>query len=262
MVVIFSIAVFFLFSAMQTSESEGDEKQNVKPIYHNNFDNGDLNGSSRECHDKSCHDCETEKIFFIPSQGKDGMSLCHTLWNCDERAELKVNSVGRPEIGDERWYRFSYYWPENKGNGCLIAQFPTYPTKRSFRNACGGVGSHIRLEDNGDVSFDFQRPTSAADVTCSKYTIGTMTPGVWHTVIVHVKWTQSDDGFLQVWWNGKKQVDIKGEPTFWNDEDKAPYFKVGAYKGDPWKGAEPFIIYTDDIMIFDETASFKDVVNY
>ncbi|MDR2039319.1 MAG: polysaccharide lyase [Bacteroidales bacterium] len=236
--------------------------QNVSPLYFNTFDEGDMKGSQRECHSKECHDCASEKIVFKDSPGKSGKSLHHVLWNCDERAELKVNSTGRAEIGDTRWYKVSYYWPENRGNGCLIAQFPTYPTKRDFRKGCRGVGSDIRLEGDGSVMFTFQRPTKDADITCTHHLIGMMEPKKWHTIIVHVKWTEENDGFVKIWWNGKKTVDIKKQATYWADEGKGPYFKVGAYKGDPWKGEEPFEIYTDDVYVFGEDAAFKHIVNY
>ncbi len=235
--------------------------QKNSPLYFNTFDEGDMKGSQRECHDKGCHDCASEKIVIKPDPQKKGKSLHHVLWNCDERAELKVSSKGRADIGDTRWYRVSYYWPVNRGNGCIIAQFPTYPTQRKFRDACGGNGSHIKLNGDASVSFEFQRPTKENDVTCTKYTLGEMTTGQWHTVIVHVKWTQDADGFLEVWWDGVKKVDVKNQATFWDDEDRGPYFKVGAYKGDPWKGAEPFEIYTDDVYVFGEDATYKDVMN-
>lgn len=250
------------FLAAEASLVGGRARREVTPLYHNDFDDGDMDGCKRECHSKGCHDCQMEKIVFKPSPDKEGMSLLHSLWNCDERAEIKVSNEGRPKIGESRWYRFSYYWPENLGNGCLIAQFPTFPTKRNFKQGCNGVGSDIRLEGDGSVVFTFQRPTAQADITCSHHRIGTMTPGEWHTAIVHVKWTQEDDGFVEIWWDGKKTVNIKRQATYWADEGTAPYFKVGAYKGDPWKGAAPFRIYTDDVFVFDGDASYRDVANY
>ncbi len=236
--------------------------QKVALLYYNTFDEGDLKGSYRECHDKGCNDCETEKIVIKYDPDKAGKALYHTLWNCDERAELTVSHKGRAKIGDTRWYRVSYYWPTNRGVGAIIAQFPTYPTQRIFRQACGGVGTHIKLYGDGSVSFEFQRPTEEKDIACTKYVLGEMTTGTWHTVVIHVKWTQESDGFLEVWWDGMKKIDLKNQATFWRDEDKGPYFKVGAYKGDPWKGAEPFEIYTDDVYVFGENATYMDVMTF
>lgn len=234
--------------------------ENINLLYSNDFDAEEMFGCKRECHSKSCHECETQKIVFAPSPGKKGKSLLHSLWNCDERAELKVSNTGRPSIGDTRWYCFRYYWPANRGNGCIICQFPTYPTKRDFRKGCRGVGSDIRLEGNGAVTFTFQRPTKDADITCSHHLIGMMTTNIWHTGIVHVKWTQENDGFVEIWWDGKKVVDLAGQPTYWADEGNGPYFKIGAYKGDPWEGIEPFEIFTDDIYIFNGCATLKEVM--
>lgn len=154
-----TLLLFICSVSMSLAEDRRSKKNTGKSflLYSNNFDAGEMRGCKRECHSKSCHECETQKIVFTPSPRKKGKSLLHALWNCDERAELKVSNIGRPAIGDTRWYSFAYYWSVNRGNGCIICQFPTYPTKRDFRKGCRGVGSDIRLDGDGSVTFTFNR---------------------------------------------------------------------------------------------------------
>ena len=49
--------------------------------------------------------------------------------------------------------------------------------------------------------------------------------------LVHVKWSNQNDGILEIWKDGEKVVDQKGPNTF--NDAKGPYFRMGIYKG--WK---------------------------
>ncbi|MGQ9620094.1 MAG: alpha/beta hydrolase-fold protein, partial [Bacteroidales bacterium] len=88
--------------------------------------------------------------------------------------------------------------------------------------------------------------------------------GKWFDFVINARWTGNDDGFLKMWIkaddnNYFQKISYKG-PTWWNDEDKGPYLKVGLYMGDPgWKGPEERTLFTDEIRIADEKQSFNDV---
>jgi hypothetical protein len=48
--------------------------------------------------------------------------------------------------------------------------------------------------------------------------------------------------------------------TFWNDEDKGPYFKMGLYTGEPgWKGPPERTVFTDEYRLGDSGSSFAEV---
>jgi hypothetical protein len=77
------------------------------------------------------------------------------------------------------------------------------------------------------------------------------------------KWTGNKDGFFKFWlkMNDRYEQKIYYQGlTWWNDEDDGPYFKMGAYMGEPgWEGPESRTVYTDEYRLGNEQASFEDV---
>lgn len=233
-------------------------------LYDRNYDDGNV--GKRECH-VLCNDPFTKTSVLTDSPGgKTGKSIRHSIWHCDERSEIAVyNDTLKTKIGDEQWYGWKYYWPADFDftSGGIIAQFPAYPLKpgRNLRaGGCSGAGTDLRLSGH-DVELTFQRPAEGKDVLCTHHAIAAdLTKGVWHSIVVHAKWTENMDGFIEIYWDGVKTVSLINQPTYWNDEGKGPYFKHGAYKGDPgWKGTEPFTLYTDDLRIGDQNSGYSQV---
>jgi hypothetical protein len=80
---------------------------------------------------------------------------------------------------------------------------------------------------------------------------------------MQARWTGDPDGFLKFWYRAdsepyRQKIDYRGR-TWWNDEDKGPYFKMGAYMGEPgWKGPLQRVLYTDEYRLGDATSSFED----
>jgi len=63
----------------------------------------------------------------------------------------------------------------------------------------------------------------------------------WYEFVVDVRWTHEDDGYFDIWIEGKKVVEYRGG-TAYND-CIGPYFKMGIYRDDTPK---TFVIYHDD----------------
>jgi hypothetical protein len=87
--------------------------------------------------------------------------------------------------------------------------------------------------------------------------------GKWLDFVMHARCTGDEDGHFKLWLkvddNYVQKVDYEG-PTWWNDEDTGPYFKMGAYMGEPgWKGPASRTVYTDEYRLADENSSFEDV---
>ena len=87
----------------------------------------------------------------------------------------------------------------------------------------------------------------------------------WVEVVVHFKLTYRQDGFINVWIDGKKVLTEKNIGTAWNDV-KGPYFKFGIHVLDwinrvrPKPGKEAYkLAYFDEIRIGDKNASYDDV---
>jgi hypothetical protein len=83
---------------------------------------------------------------------------------------------------------------------------------------------------------------------------------------MHAKWTGDKSGHFQLWMRFgdnpfDQKVDYTGR-TWWNDEGAGPYFKMGAYMGEPgWKGPDSRTIYTDEYRLGDGQSSFEEVAS-
>lgn len=62
------------------------------------------------------------------------------------------------------------------------------------------------------------------------YDLGPIELGKWTDWVVHVRWSWTNSGVLQIWKNGVLMVDQQGKPNCFNDR-VMPYFKMGMYKG-------------------------------
>lgn len=56
--------------------------------------------------------------------------------------------------------------------------------------------------------------------------------GEWTDWVIHTNWKHTDEGNFEVWRNGEKVIERKGEPVTYNDE-KVHFFQFGPYKS-PW----------------------------
>ncbi len=64
--------------------------------------------------------------------------------------------------------------------------------------------------------------------TARDWKIADKTNGVWYDIVLHVKWSSSSDGFVEVWVNGNKVVPLTNTPTFYVGQDVYP--KQGYYR--------------------------------
>ena len=99
-------------------------------------------------------------------------------------------------------------------------------------------------------------------------------PGSWVSWVIHAKWSAGDDGFLQIWKDGKRVVDLKGTNVYSTiGVEYTPYLKTGIYhpewnlktpeKQKAFDNENPIatnkVIYATDIKIGSERARFEDV---
>jgi hypothetical protein len=52
----------------------------------------------------------------------------------------------------------------------------------------------------------------------------------WHDFVIQARWSYKDDGFINIWWNGRQIVQYRG-PVGYN-ESTGPQFKFGLYRDD------------------------------
>ncbi len=208
---------------------------------------------------------ECNELMEVSSPTRAGKTAFkHWVSQCGERSEL---AMARTEIGGTYWYGWSMFIPadyDHREHYTIVMQLATWPSPRNGEFPCSGNGHKISITDSGNLRYDLQRAGKTQDSVCEKFQLGDLVKGKWTDFVMHAKWTGDEDGFLKLWMRiGKEKyehkIDHKGR-TWWNDEDKGPYFKMGAYMGDPkWGGPESRTVYTDEYRLGDTEADFDDV---
>ena len=54
--------------------------------------------------------------------------------------------------------------------------------------------------------------------------------GKWNDFVVQAKWSDNQDGFVNIWWNGKQIVEYRGPVGY--ELTTGPEFKFGLYHSD------------------------------
>jgi hypothetical protein len=194
----------------------------------------------------------------------------HQITNTGERDEFEFRKT---DLHGTYWLGHSYFLPEDfpEGEGkngfTLISQYAAYPSANKW--PCRGVGSHLLLGSGegrgqaGKMTFVLQSKAGDAPVKCTQHVIADIKDmkNKWTDIVMHVKWTGNPDGFLKLWLrfgngNWVQKLDIKGA-TFANNEGNGPYFKMGAYVGNPGNGSR--LLYTDEYRLGDSTSSFEEI---
>jgi hypothetical protein len=191
----------------------------------------------------------------------------HWVSSRGERSELAMR---RTEIGGTYWYGWSMYLPadfDHRGSDTIVMQLASWPTPRNGRFPHSANGPYLEIQPDGRLIMHLQHKGEDTDMVCDDFVVAediTNLRGNWIDFVMHAKWTGNRDGVFQLWIrSGDKQfvqkVDYSG-PTWWNDEGAGPYFKMGAYMGEPgWKGPQSRTVYTDEYRLGDETSSFDEV---
>ncbi len=159
--------------------------------------------------------------------------------------ELSAYHLFKAKMRQAYWYGFSMYIPKD---------LPTHNNRLV-------LGQWHAIRDPGEVyrspvlSQRYQNGLFRVTVCHGPVKIYTKNPckkiviykdknytrGVWHDFIYHVRWSYQDDGFVELWIDGKKVTDYRG-PTNYND-DTGPYFKYGIYRNDT---KETYVVYFDE----------------
>lgn len=206
-----------------------------------------------------------DNVFIVKTPARDtGSAYKHTI-SGGYRSET---SFKKTEIGSIYWYGWSTYIPleyKNPAKFHMIAQHHSYPSKRDGKFPCGGGGHRLDIRSNGDIVYSNQYKGKTKDMECTKQTISKLNDlkGKWVDFVQHVKWTGNSDGFMKLWMRigdgeYKQVINYKGA-TWWNDESKAPYLKLGLYSGSGNKGKANATVYIDEYKLGDEKSSLEEV---
>jgi hypothetical protein len=188
----------------------------------------------------------------------------------NQRGERSELAMSRTEIGRSYWYGWSMLLPDDfdhRGSDTIVMQLASWPTPRNGRFPHSANGPYLEIKPDGRLIMHLQHKGEEKDMVCDDFEIVddvSRLKGIWVDFIMHAKWTGDQDGFLRLWLragesNYSQKVNYDGR-TWWNDEDTGPYFKMGAYMGEPgWKGPGSRTVFTDEYRLGDEESSFNDV---
>ncbi len=137
-----------------------------------------------------------------------------------DRERHELVQTGSTQIeGDDWWYAWSLYMPEDYPNvfptKVALGQFhQSSKVTWMFRNKGGGY--YVNRQQTLGRGYGFDKILD--DISLR---------GNWNDIVVHVRWTFQDTGIFHVWVNGKKAYDYSG-PTM--GQNTKVYFKFGIYR--------------------------------
>lgn len=137
-----------------------------------------------------------------------------------ERSEVRAGGAGDVVEGDERWYEFSLKVPSdfkppvgaNSGGHFIVMQ---------WHSGSGSPPLHVSMDASNNLIL-WHRWDS------KKKVIGPVDPGNWHNYILHVKFSNSASGFVEVWRDGQQVVP---KTMGANMASSSNYLKMGLYRG-------------------------------
>ena len=174
-----------------------------------------------------------------------------------ERYHSEVVYANAQKLGDEGYYGFAFFLPpdwnfvdQTFNIGQFMASFPN-------DKGCEGPTPSTMIWVSGDKLYTrLGFGTICGRGTLRYDAIATVRTGVWHTVVIHAKWTNDNTGFFQFFFDGAKVVDQQRHPTTYASASATqPGFglRLGQYANGwhddpPMKGSQPIRkIYLDQI---------------
>jgi hypothetical protein len=179
--------------------------------------------------------------------------------NGSVRFELRPNDTWRDAFKDSHrtemrfpesgsgWYGFSLMIPDDG------SYFGRKPYIGQWHYA--GAGSFLRHKSLSPVigqifeESDRMLIRVCHDKGAKTFTIHDFKRGMWHDMIYQIKFSHKENGFINVWSNGKQILKYKG-PTCYRGSDI--FFKFGIYTRSDLKFSEtdkPAIVYFDEYSL-------------
>ena len=144
-----------------------------------------------------------------------------------ERSEMDSQKDMKFGNGDEYWYRWSIYFPHE-----YDTMYPVHMTYGQFKQiGCDPVFSFNVMEFgtvSGPAFYAYMSSKYSRLSKSSKFNLLTQDyKGKWLDIVVHARWSHSEDGWFKVWLNGKQKVNYVGRTAWCYD---GIYFKYGIYR--------------------------------
>jgi len=250
-------------SLLLLAAGERSGKPSGELIFVGDFESGDLSGWRISGNSPS--------VVSSPVRaGKHAMKTVLDRYKSKVCYRTEVSGPGS-KVGEEYWYGFSIFLPKDYAADRvweIVAQWhgsPDFKIGETWRNPVMALKTHggrWSLLNRWDAKPNTYAGGKRSYEGTMRWDFGPYRTGVWTDWVFHVKWSYKDDGFLQVWKDGKKILDRKG-PNAFNDA-RGPYFKMGIYKGwrnsrVPCDAVSRRVLYHDEFRMAGAGASYRDV---
>ncbi len=161
------------------------------------------------------------------------------------RTEVSIVKGEEGHIGKDTWYAFDLYVPTDyadEDNKELITQWhQDGPT----------AGLNIK---SGRFFWRF-----FIDGDMWDYDLGAIQKGQWNNVVIHMVHSRGSDGVTELWFNGKKLLDLTGKNI---NDDHLPKWKLGIYKS-TWHKEKTTVskrvLYFDNIKVGNKNATYEEM---
>jgi hypothetical protein len=172
-----------------------------------------------------------------------------------------------PQTKSEFWYGFSNYFPKDyitDPTTEIVNQWQAFPDL-ALGEKWRSPPLAIEIKNNHfvvAVRWSNKRINTTEDTQTSYFDIGEVKKEQWLDWVVHVKWTPTNQGILEVWQNDQLVLKRVSKPIGYYDS-QYPYFKIGIYKWE-WNNATTSTAqnrsyYIDEVRVGDMHATYKDV---
>jgi len=164
---------------------------------------------------------------------------------------------------EEGWYGFSQYFPGtyiSDSTGEVIGQWHDKEdvgetASRSPSNTLLTADNRIKWMARWDADKIMDSGFSDGLVYID---LGPIPKNKWIDWVIHIKFSHTNTGIVEVWKDGVKVIDRINMPNAYND-DNYPYFKFGVYKWKWGTAASQRIIYYDEVRIGNSNSSYDEV---
>lgn len=171
-------------------------------------------------------------------------------WNdCEngkERSELRQAS-GLSKVGQTYWYSWSIFVPNSTDDispsGNILGQFHMEDTYMPVLLFYYHKGYEVRFAQLRSEQF---APTLRL---VDRYDF----QDKWHDIVMNIKWSTADDGFIKIWVNDEVKADYSGKT---NTESKDIYIKYGIYRSQLPRYKKKFrtnaptqVVYFDNVQM-------------
>lgn len=205
------------------------------PVWTGDFETGNLNQWNTTLNGEHIS-VVTSPVLQGTRAGKVQLTNDARWSNGIKRVELNHKpAAGRTAEGAQTYFAWSFYLPE------ALAADP--PTQIGYWESENSYNQMMSFEVVGQhISFATRKPDNKVHWEAD----GAVTPGVWHRIALHIRWsTNSSQGSVDVWFDGKQVVTGGKAQTL--ADNNAHFTQIGLLRN-PSEFTDSPVIVLDDAV--------------